>query len=133
MKRRTIAGQDHWQYAARISHAPATGRPVLEVIQDEDEVLLKDGDEFCTFWAAQQLPTVLPEWPSDEPTAEAVELAQQIAAEGPAAVSALARANRINRKLQEAGLDPDHPLVRLAAAATLSAIAEELEEGDDDA
>lgn len=66
MKRRTIQGQDHWQYAARISHAPATGRPVLEVIQDDDEVLVRDGDEFVTFWAAQELPPVTPEWPQPD-------------------------------------------------------------------
>lgn len=60
MKRRTIAGQDHWQYAARITHDPNTGRPILEVLQDDDEVLVKDGSAFCTFWSAMELPRVTP-------------------------------------------------------------------------
>lgn len=129
-KVRTIAGQGHWQYAARISHDPNTGRPNLEVIQDDDEVLVRDGDAFVTFWAAQELPSVMPTGPFAEPTAEAVALAEQIAREGQPGIAALSRAARIARALTESGLDPDDPHVRLAAAVTLHAIAHELEQDD---
>ena len=130
--RRTIRGDDHWLYVGRISHAPATGRPILEVVGDDDEVLVRDGDEFVTFWAGRELDPVTPEWPADEPTeptAEAVALAETIAHEGPTAVAALERAVRIVRALEDAGLDPDDPLVRLASAVILQVIAHEL--GDD--
>lgn len=128
--RRTIKGQDHWQYVGRISHAPATGRPILEVLGDDDEVLVREGDEFCTFWAARTLDPIMPEWPQDEPSPEAVALAEQIAHEGPGAVAALGRAVRIVRALEDAGLDPDDPLVRLASAVTLKVLADEIQ-GDD--
>jgi hypothetical protein len=129
-ERRTIRGQDHWLYVGRISHDPNTGRPLLEVIGDKDEVLLRQGDEFCTFWAGQQLPNVEPTGPFAEPSPEAVALAEQIASEGAAGIEALSRAARIARALTESGLDADDPLVRLAAAVTLHAIAHELEHDD---
>lgn len=53
--RRTIKGEDHWLYVGRITYDPNTGRPILEVIQDDDQVLLKGGEEFVTFWAGRQL------------------------------------------------------------------------------
>lgn len=127
-ERRTIRGQDHWLYVGRISHDPNTGRPLLEVIGDKDEVLLKDGDEFCTFYAGRQLPNVEPTGPFAEPSPEAQALAEQIASEGEAGMAALSRAARISRALTESGLDPDDPHVRLAAAVTLHAIAHELEQ-----
>jgi hypothetical protein len=66
MNPRTIRGQDHWPYVGRLSWDPNTGRPLIEVIQDDDEVLVKDGDEFVTFWAARTLPNVMPTFPDDE-------------------------------------------------------------------
>lgn len=62
-QRRTIKGKDHWLYVGRLTHDPNTGRPVLEVIQDDDEVLLKENDAFVTFWAGQELPPAMPTWP----------------------------------------------------------------------
>lgn len=63
--RKTIKGKDHWLYVARLSHDPNTGRPILEVIQDEDIVLLKSGDEFVTLWAGCELAPVMPVFPKD--------------------------------------------------------------------
>lgn len=59
--RRTIRGRDHWgPYVGRLTHDPNTGRPLLEVLQDDDEVLVQDGSAFVTFWAGQELPRVTP-------------------------------------------------------------------------
>lgn len=131
MKRRTIAGQDHWgPYVGRLSHDPNTGRPHLEVIQDDDEVLVKDGDEFVTFWAGAELANVLPTGPFAPPSIEAVQLAVQIAADGDQA--ALERGSRIIDALRHVGLDPDDHRVRTAVVVVLETIAHELENGDDD-
>lgn len=50
-----VNGQPHWgPYLARKSHNDV-GRVLLEVIDDDDQVLIKDGDEFVTFFAGAPL------------------------------------------------------------------------------
>lgn len=129
--RRTIKGQDHYLYVGRISHDPNTGRPILEVLQDDDEVLAKGGDQFVTFWAAQQLPRVLPTGPFAPPSSEAIQLAVRALADDREA-DALHRATRIVEALRRVGLDPDDMRVRTAAAVVLETIAAEMEGNDEE-
>ncbi len=42
-------------FAGRLSNDPNTGRVIIEVVDDDDEVLLKEGDRFVTFFAGMQL------------------------------------------------------------------------------
>lgn len=62
-----IEGVPHFgPFLGRKSHDPNTGRAVLEVIDDDDEVLVKDGDEFVTFFAGAPLARTTPTGPTDE-------------------------------------------------------------------
>lgn len=50
-----VNGQDHFgPYLGRVTYNDV-GRVVLEVIDDDDSVLLKEGDEFATFFAGRPL------------------------------------------------------------------------------
>lgn len=50
-----INGQDQWgPYIGRISYNDV-GRMVLEIIEDDDTVLVKEGDEFCSLFAGMPL------------------------------------------------------------------------------
>ena len=50
-----INGQPHWgPYIGRISYNDV-GRMILEIIEDEDEVLIKEGDAFCSLFSGMPL------------------------------------------------------------------------------
>lgn len=60
-----INGKPHFgPYVGRVSHDPNTGRVHLEVIGDDDEVLVKEGDEFVTFFAGAPVERVEPTDPT---------------------------------------------------------------------
>lgn len=50
-----INGVAHWgPYIGRISYNDV-GRMILEIIEDEDEVLVKEGDVFCSLFSGMPL------------------------------------------------------------------------------
>lgn len=63
----SIGGTPHYgPFLGRKSHDPNTGRVLLEVIDDDDSVLIRDGDEFVTFFAGAPLARTTPTGPIEE-------------------------------------------------------------------